>query len=329
MDKMDKMDKTDKSNNINVINDLNQNYKRITFDFVGNKKIFFLIIGVIFIVGMALFVFRGFNWDIDFVGGTILEYNLNKEVTTDDLDKVTKIVEDIIGERPSSVVQSGTQGVTIKTRQIDTDNRSAISDALVAEYNVSLDDMSASDVNPTVGKALTQRTIISVSLAIALMLIYITFRFTFWSGLATIICLTHDMFVTLIFYSLFQIPMNTSVIAALLTILAYSINATIIIFDRVRENMRLQKGTGYNFSDIVNQSISQTFLRSLNTTITTLLVLICVLILGVASIKAFVIPLIVGITAGLFSSVCLAAVLWDLFTRNKTEKIRGVTKKAK
>jgi len=314
----------DKAKNINVINNLNQDYKRFTFDFVGKRKIFFIITAVIFVAGMVSFFVRGFNWDIDFVGGTIIEYNLNKNIEFADTDKIAVIVEEIIGERPSSVVQSGTQGVVIKARAINTNQRTEITDRLKEEYSsLNTDEIYTSDVNPTVGDALRNKTLISVTLAIALMLVYITFRFNFWSGLATVICLTHDMFVALTFYSLLQIPMNTSVIAAFLTILAYSINATIIIFDRVRENMRFQKGTGYKFSDIINQSTSQTFARSINTTVTTLAVLVCVLILGVPSIKAFVLPLIVGIGAGLFSSLCLAGVLWDLFRRNKTERIRG------
>lgn len=317
----------DKAKNINVINNLNQNYKQRTFDFVGKRKIFFIISAVIFVVGMVTFFVRGFNWDIDFVGGTIIEYNLNTNIEASDTDKIEGIVEEIIGERPSSVVQSGTQGVVIKAREINTNQRTDITNRLKEEYsNLNADEIYTSDVNPTVGESLTRYTIISVTLAIILMLVYITFRFTFWSGLATVICLIHDMFVTLTFYSIFQIPMDTTVIAAFLTILAYSINATIIIFDRVRENMRFQKGTGYKFSDIINQSVSQTLTRSLNTTFTTVAVLVCVLILGVPSIQSFVLPLIVGFGAGLFSSLCLSGVFWDLFRRDKTEKIRSGAK---
>jgi preprotein translocase SecF subunit len=132
------------------------------------------------------------------------------------------------------------------------------------------------------------------------------------------------MFVALTFYSLMQIPMNMAVIAAFLTILAYSINATIIIFDRVRENLKLPQHKGKPFSEIINISTSQTLARSINTTLTTLFVLLCVYIIGVPSIKAFVFPIIVGIGAGVFSSRCLAGTLWDLFDGLKN---KGANKK--
>ena len=311
------MDNSNKS----VINNLNKEYKQFTFDFVGKRKIFFIIIGVIFIVGMIAFFTRGFNWDIDFLGGAIMEYNINKDVTDDDLNKVTELVTDTIGFAPSSVVKSGNPArqVVIKTKDINTDERKAIFEALKQEYTMTEDDIYISNnVDPTVGAALAKKTIIAVSLAVILMLSYITFRFDFFSGLAAVLCLVHDMFVMLTFYSILQIPMNITVIAAFLTILGYSINATIIIFDRVRENVRLKKGTGTKFSQIINESTNQTLARSINTTITTVVVLICVYIIGVPTIKAFVLPLIVGITAGLFSSICVSGPLWDLIKPDKT-----------
>lgn len=304
-----------------VINNLNANYKERVLDIVGKRKMFLAIIALILVVGIVSFFVRGFNWDIDFVGGTILEYNLNKTVEASDTDKVRNIVADIVGEsNVSSVVTLGTDGVSIKTQQIDSEMREQITTALTAEFNINEEESNAQNVDPTVGKALTRNTIIAVALAIALMLVYITIRFKFFSGLAAVLCLTHDMFVMLTIYSLLQIPMNVNVIAALLTILGYSINATIIVFDRVRENLKLTKGSSKSFGEVVNISISQTLMRSVNTTITTLLVLICVYIIGVPSIKSFVLPIMVGIIAGLFSSVCLAGTFWDSFEGLKNKK---------
>ena len=308
--------------NTGVINNLNKDYKQFALDVVGKRKIFFIIIAVIFVGGMISFFVRGFNWDIDFLGGAIMEYNINKEVTDGDLSKVTELVTDTIGFAPSSVVKSGSPAhqVVIKTKDIDSDQRKAVFEALVAEYSITEADIYISNnVAPTGGAALARKTIIAVVLAVVLMLVYITIRFEFFSGLATVLCLIHDMFVMLTFYSLLQIPMNMTVIAAFLTILGYSINATIIIFDRIRENMKLKKGAGLTFGQIVNESTSQTLARSINTTITTLFVLICVYILGVPSIKAFVLPLMVGIFAGLFSSVCISGPLWDLIRPTKTK----------
>ena len=294
--------------------------KQQKIDFVGKRNIFFIIMGVVFLAGLSSFFVRGFNWDIDFVGGTLMEYNINKEVSADDLDKIERIVSDVIGFAPSSVVKSGNPArqVTIKTKDITSEQRKAVFEALTEEYDMTEDDIYvANNVAPTVGKTLAQNTIIAVGLAVVLMLVYIIFRFEFYSGLAAVLCLIFNMFVMLTFYSLSQIPMNMTVIAAFLTILGYSINATIIIFDRIRENMNLKKGA--NFGDLVNEGTNQTFVRSLNTTITTLLTITCVYILGVPSIKAFAMPLIVGILAGLFSSVCVAGPLWDLIRPKKAK----------
>jgi len=318
---MDKIDKTDKSNK-NVINNLNKDYKQFSFDFVGRRKIFFIIIAVIFIVGMISFFTRGFNWDIDFTGGAFMEFNLNKEVTDEDEKNVESIVEEVIGFKPSSVQKSGnpTRQILIRTKSLDTEVRDAVFNALADEYDLSSKDIFISNnVDPTVGAALAKDTIIAVVSAVILMLIYITIRFDFFSGLSTILCLIHDMFVMLTFYSILQIPMSITVIAAFLTILGYSINATIIIFDRVRENAKLKKGTGTSFSQIINESTSQTLSRSINTTVTTLVVLICVYIIGVPTIKAFVLPLMVGIIAGLFSSICVSGPLWDLIKPEKSK----------
>jgi len=308
--------------NVGVIDNLNKDYKGFKLDVVGKRKIFFIIIGVVFLCGMISFFVRGFNWDIDFVGGAIMEYNLNKDVIDEDLNKITSLVSDTIGFAPSSVVKSGNPArqVVIKTRDINSEQRDAVFTAVSSEYNLTAADIYMSNnTNPTVGKALAQKTIIAVLLAVVLMLTYIVIRFDFFSGLAAVLCLIHDMFVMLTFYSLLQIPMDMNVIAAFLTILGYSINATIIIFDRIRENVKLKKGNGETFGQIVNQSTSQTLARSINTTITTLIVIICVYIVGVPSIKAFVLPLIIGISAGLFSSICIAGPLWDLIKPQKAK----------
>lgn len=309
------MNNADKTKNVDAINNMNKNYKPFIFDIVSKRKIFLIIVGVIFLTGMVSFFVRGFNWDIDFLGGTIMEYNIGKDLTFEDVSEIEGLVEGAVGaDMVSSVVRSGTppQQVVIKTKQIDTDKRDLVFEALAEKYNLTSDDIySSNNVNATVGDALTRNTIFSVLLAVALMLIYITFRFDFRSGLAAVLCLVFDLFVMLTFYSLLQISMNTAVIAAFLTILGYSINATIIIFDRVRENAKLKKGA--KFSDIINMSASQTLARSVNTTITTLITITCVLILGVPAIRTFILPLIVGITSGLFSSLCLSGNLWNFF----------------
>jgi preprotein translocase SecF subunit len=155
---------------------------------------------------------------------------------------------------------------------------------------------------------------ISVAVTTLLMLIYIAIRFELRSGFVAVIMLMHDVLVLLTVYTVFRIPINTSVIAAILTIVGYSINATIVIFDRIRENKKLYAKRP--FDSIVDLSISQTMMRSIGTTLTTLMTVVTLYIMGVASVRAFAFPLIVGITAGLYSSVMLAGPVWAAFRKS-------------
>ena len=304
-----------KAENTQFINNENKEYKGYGFRYTKNKKIFAIISAVMVVVGLISFFVRGFNWDIDFVGGTILEYNIGKTLDVSDQENIERIVSEVTGQSGPIVQIMEERQISIKTLELTTAERDDIFRAVAAEYDITEDDIYRVEfIAPTVGAELRRTTIIAVLVAVALMLVYITIRFDFLSGVAGVLCLTHDMFLMLTFYSLLQIPMNTAVIAALLTILGYSINATIIVFDRVRENLRLSKN-GANFSETVDTSINQTLFRSINTTITTLLTIITIYILGVTSIRNFVFPLIIGITGGLYSSVCLAGSLWDTFKK--------------
>ena len=169
---------------------------------------------------------------------------------------------------------------------------------------------SIDNVSASMGKDLWKSAATSILFAVILMLIYITFRFELLTGISAVVALCHDILVMLCFYVLFKIPVNTSFIAALLTILGYSINATIVVFDKIRENTRFAKKE--SFANIVNKSIWQTIARSINTSITTLIVLVALYIMGVPSIKEFALPLIVGVICGCYSSVFIAGNIWVL-----------------
>ena len=242
-----------------------------------------------------------------------MQINIGHELTKEDVAEITSITEGIINKKVSAVQRTGDGGrqVLIKCTEIDTETRDAVFEALKAQFSLTdADRLNVSSVGASVSADFRRSAIISVSLAVALMLVYITIRFDFRSGLAAICCLTHDLFFIMVAYALLQLPMNTNVIVALLTILGYSINATIIVFDRVRENVKLNPKS--SFDDNVTLSVNQTLLRSINTTITTLLTIVMIYILGVQSIQQFILPLIVGIVAGLYSSVCLAGNVWAL-----------------
>ena len=175
--------------------------------------------------------------------------------------------------------------------------------------------ISTDTVSAEVSSTLKKSAVGATALAILLMLIYIAFRFEVSSAFAAIVCLAHDVLVMILAYMVFQIPVGSTIIAAILTIVGYSINATIVVFDRLRENMK--KFPGASLEEKVDSSIKTTFWRSINTTITTLLTIGLVYILGVTSIKNFALPLIVGIVSGAFSSICLAGNLHFVFKNKK------------
>lgn len=286
-----------------------------SFSFVKHFKIF-VIISIILVaagvIGIVLLPFgvNMFNFDIDFLGGVTMQYDLHTEITPAVEEEIRTIVRDVTGSDPSSVTSAGTgTEVVIKTLEIDTNLRDEIFTRCKEQFGLSDQDLiSTNYVSSSVGNDLRNSAIIATVTAVLLMLVYITIRFEFRSGLAAVISLLHDILVMLSVYVIFQIPFNMNFIAAALTILGYSINATIVVFDRVRENNKLDPKTPFDVN--VDKSIWQTMNRSLNTTITTLLTITMILIFGVPSIQNFALPLVVGIVSGAYSSVCLSGPIW-------------------
>lgn len=298
------------------------------FHFIKNKKVTLTILAVVLVAGICSFLIRGFNIDIDFSGGTEIQIDLGTEVTSEICDNVNAIIEEKLGHEyvsstTKSTAISTTAIIRTGTAALSTEQQSTLLNALTEAYpETDVDNIEITTIQPTVGDSLTKKAILAVVIAVALMLVYIWIRFELASGIAAVVCLSHDLFVMFAVYSLFQIPINSNIIAALLTILGYSINATIIVFDRVRENKK-NDTEGKPFGELVNDGIHNTLGRSVNTTVTTLLTIGMIYLLGVDSIKDFALPLIVGIVAGLFSSVFVSGMLWEML--NKVIK----TKKAK
>lgn len=281
------------------------------FNFVKNKKYFFIFTAVVLIVGIICIIIKGFNVDTDFAGGTNIQIRIGKTLETADLDNIRSLCESATGETVSSIQKSGANSdeVIIKMKEIDSEKRAQLFDSISAEYNLTEDDLlSVTNVGASMSADLRQAALMSTIIAVALMLVYISIRFKLLSAVAAVICLVHDLLVMLIAYSVFSIPMQSTMIAAFLTILGYSINATIIIFDRMREERKLDRER--DLGDIANDSIRATLTRSLNTTLTTLFTIGMIYLFGVESIRSFALPLIVGIVAGLYSSVCLAGNIW-------------------
>ena len=287
------------------------------FNIVQKKSIFAIISILIVVAGIACyFINGGFNLDIDFAGGT----EINVPNIKYDEKAIIKAFEKIENVDVSSVQKvAETNGVLIKTKaDLDAKQTKEIKTVLKDTFKIK-EDISVQSISATVGKELWKSAITSILVAAVLMLLYITFRFEVLSGIAAVIALIHDLAIMISFYIIFRVPVNTSFIAALLTILGYSINATIVIFDRIRENARLSKKT--SFADVVNTSIWQTLGRSINTSLTTLFTLVVLYIIGVQSIKEFALPLIVGIVAGTYSSVFISGPVWAALKGDKKVKL--------
>jgi SecD/SecF fusion protein len=266
-----------------------------------------------------------FNLDIDFVGGTHMQFELGRPVTQAVTTEVEGLIKDATGIKPSSVIKSGNEGtsVSIDIAELSTEQREAVFDKLCEVYGTDKVELLSSDfVSASVGSDITRSAFIASIAAVLLILVYITVRFELRSGLAAIISLVHDILVMLSLYVIFQINLNMNFIAAALTILGYSINATIVVFDRIRENIKKTGGAG-SFETIVDASINQTMRRSIGTTITTLIPIIFLLIMGVSSIRNFAFPIMAGVLAGCYSSVCISGPIWNKLKGSKTVKIKG------
>ena len=271
-----------------------------SFSFTKHFKLFGIISLILISVGLVSLILtlcgvQGlFNFDIDFVGGTTFEFQLPVSVDKSVTDRAAELYRDAIGKAPSSVTSSGENGLRIKALELTDQEVESVRNAIAQEYNVDIEQgYQVERVSASVGKDLSRAAFMASLVAVILILVYIAFRFEFKSGLAAVCALVHDLLVMLSFYVIFRIPFNINFIAAALTILGYSINATIVVFDRIRENRKTMR-TG-NFGEIVDASIWETMTRSINTTITTLIVMVMLLILGVSSIRNFALPLCIGI----------------------------------
>ncbi|WP_196048966.1 protein translocase subunit SecF [Clostridium saudiense] len=286
------------------------------FKIVEKSKIWFSISLAIILIGVVLMCTRGLNFGIDFKGGTKLVVELG-----DNFDKVE--VDNIVKEYASDAVTKTVEGTQyeIKSTELDETKTAELFDALKEKYT--LDDsalVSETQIGPSVGKELSRNAIIAVLVACVAMLVYIAIRFEFTFGVAAIGALIHDVLITLSVYAIFDIPVNISFIAAMLTIVGYSINDTIVVFDRIRENNHSMRRS--NPAEIANKSINKTLARSINTSLTTLIIIGAVNVF-VPTVREFSFPLLIGIAAGAYSSIFIASPIWVIL-KNKMNKKKSV-----
>lgn len=287
---------------------------------VKNRFKFFAISVILIICGIAAMVFNQakgngiFNFDIEFTGGTEMTVHMG-DVPNDD---IVQVVKDVTGQSNPQVQKLiGTENVTIKTQSMDSETRTELSNALKEKFSLTDDAiLSVQDISGTISGEMQKTAAVAVIIACIAMLIYITIRFMdLKMGVSSILALVHDVLIMLAFYAIFRIPVNNSFIAALLTVLGYSINATIVIFDRVRENKKLMSRS--STEEIINKSLYQTMRRSIYTSLTTLFAIGAVYVFGVQSVKEFALPMMVGIISGAYSSVFLSGSIWYTLTGKK------------
>lgn len=276
----------------------------------SKRKIFFSISGILVVLSIILLFVRGLNYGIDFTGGNTLQFNLGKTQYSSKVeDQIRGIVKEASGSNDITIQKTGENDVSIKTVELTNEQSDKIISDMKSAFNLKQKNVLANDkVSGTVSGRLIGDSLKAILLAIVLMLIYITFRFDFQSGSSAVLALTHDVMIMLGFYALFGFTVNTGFIAAVLTIVGYSINATIIVFDRVRENQRTMKKA--SFDEIADDAIRGSYFRAINSSLTTLFTIGVLYVMGVDSIREFALPIIVGIIAGTYSSLFIAGPFW-------------------
>jgi preprotein translocase subunit SecF len=271
--------------------------------FIERRKWFYIFSLLFIIPGIISMFVQGFNLGIDFKGGSVLRYKMDAAI---EAPAITKTVQDLQIVNEVSVQESDGE-FYIRTSELNQEQTQQITDALKAQYgNIVL--QSAESVGATIGSELIRNAFLAVLIALILMLIYITFRFEWSFGLAAVLALFHDVVIVCGLFSLFQWEVNSAFIAAILTIIGYSINDTIVVFDRVRENLRMKKKDP--LPTLLNKSIMQTLNRSVNTVLTVLMPLVALLLFGGSTLKIFVLALFIGFLFGMYSSICVASPIY-------------------
>ena len=295
------------------------------WNFLGKKKLCFLISIVMVVAGWAAMGLnrtqtgKALNYGLDFTGGTSTNVTFNEDLSLEDISsKVVPVVSKITGDADVQTQKvAGTNEVIIKTKTLNVDQRQALEDAMVENFGVEAEKITAESISGAVSAEMKQDALWAVIVATILMLLYIWFRFkNIKFAASAILALVHDVLVVLTFYAVAKWSVGSTFIACMLTIVGYSINATIVIFDRIRENLAAGRNKE-TLEELVNKSITQTVTRSINTSLTTFIMVFVLYLMGVSSIREFALPLMVGIVCGTYSSVCVTGALWYVMTTRK------------
>lgn len=279
------------------------------FKYTENRVKFLLLPIVLIVVGLIMYFVRGFNFDTEFVGGIRMQVNVGAEF---DNQEIADLVTEVAGDVAAPVVQKigdGTQA-TIKMSELDDEAKANLTAALTEKYGENAI-MSVNSASASFGTQVQRKALVFTLIAILCILAYIAIRFELKSAIMAVIALAINVIVMMAVYTITYTPLNTTFIAAMLTVVGYSINNTIVVFDRIRENMRgFNAKKGGTVAEVVNRSISESMGRTLNATITTLITILLLYIFGVNSIKEFAFPLIIGVIIGAYTSIFIASPFW-------------------
>lgn len=283
-----------------------------SINIVEKYKVWFAISIAVMLMGMAFAVTRGFNYSIEFVGGTIIQLEMGEAV---DPNQVRTALESSNSEWiVISAGQNNDEVIIQTTDSLPNDQR--IETVQIIEHafpELSIRVSESDQVAPYIGNEIRRSALLSIIIASALMLVYVSIRFESVFGVAAVVALIHDVLILLSIYAIFGLSVDSSFIAAVLTIVGYSINDTIVLFDRLRENIKREKST--KFFEIANLSVGQTLVRTINTSLTTLLVVGSLFFFGAPAVKQFAFPLMVGVLVGTYSSIFIASPVWAIVRR--------------
>lgn len=302
--------------------------ERKSINFLGKKGLFIALSVIVIAAGFGFMGYNSangkdiLNYSMEFKGGTATNVTFNEDMSLADIDaNVVPVISEAIG---SSDIQKqkvqGSKEVIFKTQALTVDQRAAMNDALSENFGVEKEKITTETISSTISNEMRSDAVIAVVVATICMLLYIWFRFkNIRFATSSVLALAHDVLVVLAFYAIARVSVGSTFIACMLTIVGYSINATIVIFDRIRENQTLMV-RNKDLKEIVNLSVTQTLSRSIFSSLTTFVMVAVLYFLGVTSIKEFALPLMVGIICGTYSSVCLASAFWFISRKRKTEK---------
>ncbi len=317
--------------------------KKFNIHFFKNRKIYFSISLALIAVGLICNIFMGVNLDIQFRGGAIVKYSYTGAIDT---DAVADVSEEVSGDSVDvriyeNVQNDGETAVNhvsisfVGNQSISLENQKKIQESLSAKYpDAGFELVESSSVNPTMGQQFFAKCLIAVAVTFLLLIIYVALRFKkiggASAGVMAIIALLHDVSIIYFVFVIFRLPINDSFIAVVLTILGYSLNNTIVVYDRVRENRKLM-GPKASVEELVDASINQTLTRSINTSLCTFVAIAAVYVVGVIygleSVSLFALPMMIGVAVGCYSSVCLAGPLYVMWQNHKSKKRQAAAEK--